>query len=272
MPSNSNLNNTMRKWNAVYRALKSPSGRSLNNVMNNYEQAFNNAENNSASSNTRAAREHFEQNPNKRRYIAAAYDKLNKLRTPTKPKNKSPANSSKLKNAVKRAVVHNAVMTYVTNPSKLKNANYKYRYQQLIKSLHNSPINVREPLYRGVPKLARFMPAKGPYNSGGRLLSFAKKLNTAKFFARRGGTVYVLPPGKYPAFNINANVKKRYPNVIKLRNANKYPKLVRNYIGYARAEDEVLFAPGIFTVGNVRNNINKNNKIYKNIRFNSYAK
>lgn len=253
----SNINVIVRKWGAVYKALRN--SQADNSILNNFNKAFNNSENNNAQSNARAARAHFESHPNKRKYITAAYNKLMKLRKPTTVK--SP---TKLKKFVNRAIVQNAIMTYVTNPSKLKDPNYRYRYKALVNYMKNNPINIPTPLYRGVPRLARYMPARGNYNSNGRFLSFAKRLNTAKFFARRGGTVYVLPPGKYPAFNINANVKKRYPNVRTLRNANKYPKLVRNYIGYAKAEDEIVFAPGIFTVGNIRNNNNKN-RVYKNI-------
>jgi hypothetical protein len=249
----------MRKWNTVYKALRN--SKADNSVLNNFYRAFNNAENNTAHSNARAARAYFEAYPNRRKYIAAAYNKLMKLRPRTPAK--SPL---KLKKVVNRAVVQNAIMTYVTNPAKLKDPNYKYRYKVLVNYMKNNPINIDMPLYRGISKLAKFMPGKGNYNSHGRFLSFAKRPNTAKFFARRGGTVYVLPPGKYPAFNINANVKQRYPNVRTLKNMNKYPKIVRNYIGYAKAEDEIVFAPGIFTVGNVRNNNNKN-RIYKNIYF-----
>lgn len=259
----SNLNETLRKWSVVYKALRN--SKANNSIINNFDMAFRNAENNNAQLNARAARAYFEAYPNKRKYITTAYNKLMKLRASVRPQ--TPAKSPiKLKKVVNRAVVQNAIMTYVTNPAKLKDPNYKYRYKVLVNYMRNNPINIPMPLYRGVPKLARYMPNKGNYNSGGRFLSFAKKPNTAKFFARRGGTVYVLPPGKYPAFNINANVKRRYPNVRTLKNANKYPKLVQNYIGYAKAEDEIVFAPGIFTVGNVRNSNNKN-RTYKNIYF-----
>lgn len=174
--------------------------------------------------------------------------------------------SMKFKNAVTQAVFHNALMTYVTHPSKLKGNNYKYRYQTLVKYMKNNPINIRQPLYRGVPRISKYMPNKGNYNTGGRLVSFAKNLNTAKFFAKPGGTIYVLPPGRYPAFNISNNVNKRYPNVRMSRNALKYPKNVQRYIGFAKTEDEVLLAPGVFSVGNVRNNNNKS-KVYKNITY-----
>jgi hypothetical protein len=256
----SNLNETMRKWNSVYKALQN--SKANNSILNNFDMAFSNAENNNAHSNARAARIFFEAHPNKRKYITTAYNKLMKLRRPRTPA-KPPM---KLKKVVNRAVVQNAIMTYVTNPSKLKDPNYKYRYKVLVNYMKNNPITISTPLYRGVSRLNRYMPSKGNYNSGGRFLSFAKRPNTAKFFARRGGTMYVLPPGRYPAFNINANVKQRYPNVRTLRNANKYPKLVRNYIGYAKAEDEIVFAPGVFTVGNVRNSNNRN-RVYKNIYF-----
>lgn len=255
----SDIDTILRKWSVVYKALRN--AKANNSIFNNFNMAFRNAENNNAQSNTRAAKAYFEAYPNKRKYITAAYNKLMKLRAP--PATKSP---TKIKKFVNRALVQNAIMTYVTNPSKLKEPEYKYRYRVLVNYMKNNPINIPVPLYRGVSKLARYMPTKGNYNSNGRFLSFAKKPNTAKFFARRGGTIYVLPPGKYPAFNINANVKKRYPNVRTLRNANKYPKLVRNYIGYAKSEDEIVFAPGIFTIGNVRNSNNKN-RVYKNIYF-----
>lgn len=253
----SSVNETLRKWNTVYKALRN--SKAGNNVLNDFDMAFQNTENNLAHSNARAARAYFEAYPNKRKYITAAYNKLVKQRTPAK----SPL---KLKKVVNRAIVQNAIMTYVTNPSKLKDPNYKYRYEALVKYMRNNPITISTPLYRGVSKLARYMPSMGNYNSGGRFLSFAKHPNTAKFFARRGGTVFVLPPGRYPAFNINANVKQRYPGVRTLRNANKYPKLVQNYIGYAKAEDEIIFSPGVFTVGSVRNSNNKN-RVYKNIHF-----
>jgi len=262
MSSHPNLNETVRKWGVVYRALKKNlGGATMTNVYNNFNKAFNNANNNSAHANANRARLYFLQNPTKRRYISAAFAKL-----PKSPVRSTPQNSSKIKNAVGRAVVHNALMTYVTAPSKLKSGDYSYRYKQLVKYLRNNPINIPVPLYRGVPKSTRYMPNKGYYNSGGRLISFAKNINTAKFFAHKTGTIYVLPPGKYPAFNINANVKRRYPNVSRLSNANKYNKLVQNYIGYAKAEDEILLAPGVYTVGNRRNSTN-GNRIYKHIYF-----
>jgi hypothetical protein len=258
------VNETVRKWSTVYKALRNSAVKN-NSIMNNFEMAFNNAKNNFTHSNEQAAREHFISHPNKRKYIKAAWNKLMESKKPAKPR--TPAKSpTKLKKFVNRAIVQNAIMTYVTNPAKLKDPNFKYRYKALVNYMKNNPINIPNPLYRGVPKTARYMPAKGYYNSEGRFLSFAKRPNTAKFFAGPGGTVFVLPPGKYPAFNINANVKKRYPNVKTHRNANKYPKLVRNYIGYARAEDEIMFAPGVFRVGNVRNSNNKT-RIYKNIYF-----
>jgi hypothetical protein len=253
--------NFMRKWNAVYKALKN--SKEHGNLLNMYEKAFNNAENNRPTYNANAARNYFIANPNKRKFIITAYNKLSP--TPARQTSKSPARqTSKFKSAVNRAVVHSAITTYVTNPSKLRTPEFKHRYQKIVRYLHNNPINIPVPLYRGVPKVSRFMPPKGNYNSGGRFLSFAKKLNTAKFFARRGGTVYVLPPGRYAAFNINANVKKRYPHVHIHRNLKTFPENIRKYIGYAKIEDEVFFAPGIFRVGNVRNNVNKS-VIYKNI-------
>lgn len=245
------MNEVIRKWKIVYNALRK--SQANNSVFANFNMAFNNAENNHTHSNERAARAYFEAHPNKRKHIINAYNKLMKSKTPTT-----------LKNVVNRAVIHNAIMTYVVNPSKLKDPNYKYRYKLLVKYMKNNPINIPISLYRGVPKLAKYMPNKGNYNSNGRFLSFAKQPNTAKFFAGKGGTVYVLPPGKYQAFNVNANVKKRYPGIT-FKNLDKYPKLVRNYILAARTEDEIIFAPGIFTVGNVRTNSNNKNRTYKNI-------
>jgi len=242
-------NKTLARWSSVYRALKR--NKTLHNVRNNFNNAFN-ANNNNSHLKANTARNYFNKHPNKRVYISAAYARL-----PKSPA--GPQKSSKFKNAVNRAVVYNALMTYVTKPSLLKQANYQYRYKKLVKYLKNNPITITKPLYRGVPKSTRYMPNKGYYNSGNRLMSFAKNIKTARFFARKEGTIYVLPPGKYPAFNINANVKRRYPTNKKYNNA-----LVRNYIGYAKAEDEVLVAPGVFKVGNSRT---VNNRTYKNLHF-----
>jgi hypothetical protein len=132
--------------------------------------------------------------------------------------------------------------------------------------MRNNPINIHVPLYRGVSQRGKYMPNKGNYNSN-RIVSFSKNLNMAKSFAMNGGTVYILPPGRYTAFNVNANVKNRHPNWLNFtRKITNMTKRFKNYIGHARSQGEVIFAPGIFTVGNVRKNMPNNGK-YKNITY-----
>lgn len=199
------------------------------------------------------------------------------LRVRSPPKRAASATRpSKFRNFVRRAVVHEGVKKYTTKPSALRTL--PYTYKTMINHMKKHRIDIPTVLYRGVPLSTTFMPNKGNYNSNGRFLSFAKQLRTARFFAGKGGTIYVLPPGKYPAFNVNAHVRKTYPYKVNPMNfgkkvVNQYAHLnanTQNYIGYGRTEDEVFFVPGKWRVGNVRPNLknNTNNtKVFKNIKW-----
>lgn len=190
---------------------------------------------------------------------------------------------------VRKALMIEGMKKYVKAAQGMKN--YPFLSKLLKQRMNTQPIKINVPLYSGVYRGARVRnkwPNKGQFNYP-YFRSFTKKILTAKEFAYNngpGGVIYVIPPGTYPAININNYVKRRFPLIppnkskgifgipfleTEKQAVNKahpnLPKNLKNFLAKAHYEGEVLFAPGTWNVGNNRPNLKAQFKVHPNINF-----
>jgi hypothetical protein len=184
---------------------------------------------------------------------------------------------------VRKALMIEAMKSYVKEPANI--VKQPYLAKLLRQRMKEFPIVTTFPLYRGVGKgyNKSVWPNKGNYVTN-KFKSFSKNIKVANKFAGANGIIYVLPPGKYPAINLNNYVRRRYPfnndpglfrkgailEPWAARVNRLYPHFnnnLKNFIRSARGEQEVLFHPGTWEIGNRRNNIRApRGQVVKNIK------
>jgi len=189
-----------------------------------------------------------------------------------------PPKPSKWKN-VKKALMIEGMKRYTAEPNNI--LKQPYLAKLLRQRMKNLPITTTVPLYRGVGlgHNKSVWPNKGSYVTN-RFRSFSKSIKVANMFAGPRGTIYVIAPGTYPAINIANYVERRYPytkrkflnhtyNLEKVLNKEhpNFSKNLKNFIVTASKENEVLFHPGTWEIGNRRNNITgPHGQVVKNIK------
>jgi hypothetical protein len=152
----------------------------------------------------------------------------------------SPNKKKAAASVIKRAVIkHYARGKYRNYTGKfyrnVRNGKRPTHTEAITRRMRMFPLTTTAPLYRGVGGMGFNKVKLNTVLSNGKLVnnsisSFSYNRNTAQFFARKRGFIFVLPPGRYPAINR------------------------KKFTGTTSSENEVTLYPGTFHVTGRNNN------------------